>query len=89
MITGGILFVVANVFPLIRIDLFGAEKTMNVIEIFSRLLSSGYYVVAIGVLFLALIIPAMMLLVYMVLLILMHRRKSEKLTEIFWCCFRA
>ncbi len=80
-ITGGILFIVANAFPLIRINLLGVEKTMNVIEVISQLISSGYYVVAISVLFLVLIIPAMMIVLYIVLLLMMHRRQSEELTR--------
>jgi paraquat-inducible protein A len=80
-ITGGILFVVANLFPLIRIDLLGAEKTMNIIEVLSQLIASGYYIVAIGVLFLVLIIPAMVMIDYVLLLVLMRNRKSKALTR--------
>ncbi len=80
-ITGLILFVVANLFPLIQIDLLGNEQHMNILEVISQLLESGYYIVAIGVMFMVLIIPAMVIADYIALIVLMRLRKGEALTR--------
>ena len=80
-ITGLILFVMANLFPLVRIDLLGTEQQMNVLESIAQLLKNGYYIVAIGVLFLVLIIPAMVMLDYISVIVLMRMGKGEVLTR--------
>ncbi len=80
-ITGLILFVVANLFPLIRIDLLGNEQHMNIVESIRQLIENGYYIVAIGVLFMALIIPGMVLANYIVLIVLMRLGIGEALTR--------
>ena len=80
-ITGLIFFVVANLFPLIRIDLFGNEQHMNILESINQLLENGYYIVAIGVLFMVLIIPAMVIVDYIILIVLMRLGKRKALTR--------
>ena len=80
-ITGLILFVVANLFPLIRIDLLGNEQHMNILESIDQLLKNGYYIVAIGVMFLVLIIPAMVMADYITVIVLMRLGKGEALTR--------
>jgi paraquat-inducible protein A len=77
-VTGIILFVVANLFPVIQIDLTGVSQYMNIPVAVSQLFAHGYYVVGIGVLFMVLIIPMLVLVSYTVVLwSLMHRRNKR------------
>jgi len=80
-ITGLIFFVMANTFPLVRIDFIGNEQHVNVIDAISELIESGFYVVAMGVMFLVLIIPAMVIVDYIVLIILLKTGKGKKVTR--------
>ncbi len=80
-VTGLILFVIANLFPLVRIDFIGNEQHVNIIDAISQLIDSGYYIVALGVMFMVLIIPALVIMDYIVLLILLKRKIAKKTTR--------
>jgi paraquat-inducible protein A len=80
-ITGLIIFTLANTFPLISIDFFGNRQETNILGAISQLVSNGFYVVAIGVLFMVFVMPLLVMLDYMLLIILMKRKKNKKLTR--------
>lgn len=80
-VTGMILFLVANLFPLVQIDLIGHQQYVSILEAIHQLYASGFYVVAVGVAFMVLIIPAMVMINYFVAIMLMRRRKGQRVVH--------
>jgi len=80
-ITGLILFVVANLFPLVRVDVLGHEQHVTIISMVKSLFEHGFYVVGIVVAFMVFIFPLMILVIYIILSWLMKRRKGKALTK--------
>lgn len=80
-LSGIIFFVMANLFPLVDIDFFGNVKDVTITGMIERLLDNGYYVVGIGVMFLILIIPLMVILIYAVIASLLLARRGETVTK--------
>ena len=70
-ITGFMLFIVANLFPLVRIDLMGIEGHVSIISMLFTLVDNGFYVVGIVVAFLVLIFPFMAIAILILLLFLL------------------
>jgi len=66
-ITGLILFIVANIFPLVRVDLLGHEQHVTIISMLLSIFDNGFYIVGIVVSFLIFIFPMMILLIYITL----------------------
>jgi len=80
-VTGIILFIMANSFPLVRIDFLGKEQYVNTLAAVYQLVQSGYYLVALGVLFMVVVIPALVLLDFILLLTLMQKKRGEKIVK--------
>jgi len=80
-ITGLILFVVANFFPLVKVDLLGHEQHVTIISMIFSLFENGFYVVGITTAFLIFIFPLMILLIYILLSWLMITRRGYRLTK--------
>ena len=76
-ITGTLLFLIANLFPLVKIDLLGHQQYVSIFEALYQLYASGFYVVALAVAFMVLIIPALVLVDYVVVAYLMRQRRAE------------
>ena len=70
-ITGLMLFIVANLFPLVRIDLLGVERHVSIISMLLTLVDNSFYVVGIVVAFLVLIFPFMSIAIFILLLLLL------------------
>ncbi len=79
--TGLMLFLVANLFPLVKIDLLGHQQYVSIFEAIYQLYSSGFYVVALAVAFMVLIIPVLVLIDYVVVGFLMRQRRSPGLVR--------
>ncbi len=80
-LTGIILFFVANLFPLVKIDLLGHQQYVSIAEAIYQLYLSGFYVVAIAVAFMVLIIPALAMINYTVMMFLMRQRRGRKVVR--------
>ena len=80
-ITAIILFIVVNIFPLIRVDILGQEQSITILSMIARLIYSGYYIVALFVVYLVFIFPIMVFLIYIILFSLIKLRKSRVLVE--------
>jgi len=80
-ITGLILFIVANLFPLVRVDILGHEQHVTIISMVKSLFENGFFVVGIVVAFMVFIFPLMILLIYISLSWLMRYRRGEVLTK--------
>lgn len=76
-ITGLIFFILANIFPLIKIDILGTETFITISSMIVSLVNSGYYLVALIVLYLIIIFPLMIFLLYIAIFILMKFKRYE------------
>ncbi len=80
-ITGLIFFVLANAFPLIKIDLLGVEQFITLPKTIEALFANGFYVVGFLCLFLIFIFPLMIFLINMVLFTLLKLGRGKKMTK--------
>jgi paraquat-inducible protein A len=80
-ITGLILFVLLNIFPLIKVDILGHEQTITILSMVERLIYSQYYIVALFVIYLVFIFPLMVFLIYIILFLLLKLKSSQNFVE--------
>ena len=80
-ITGFIFFIVANVFPLVQIELLGHEQYITIVKTFVALFDNGFYVVGLLCTFLIFIFPLMIFTLNIVLFTLLKLGKGETLTK--------
>ena len=80
-LTGLIFFVLANMFPLIQIDILGSEQFITIPKTIFSLFENGFYIVGFVCLFLIFIFPLMIFLINMLLFTLLKMERGEKLTK--------
>lgn len=80
-IAGLIFFILANLFPLIKIDLLGRETYITISSMVISLAQSGYYLVGIVVLYLIIIFPSMIFLLYISIFLLMQFQSHEYVVQ--------
>jgi len=80
-ITGLIFFFLANLFPLIQIDLFGSEQFITIPKTIFSLFDNGFYIVGLICVFLIFIFPLMIFIINMVLFMLLKMERGEKTTK--------
>jgi len=80
-ITGFIFFILANSFPLIKVDIMGQEQVITILSMIMRLIESEYYIVALFVTYLVFIFPLMIFMIYIVLFLLLKIGKGEEITK--------
>jgi len=80
-VTGMILFIVANMFPLVQMELLGHEQHVTITSMIFSLFSNGFYVVGVVVSFLILIFPLMILIIYSILSWLMMTKRGKDTTK--------
>ena len=80
-ITGIILFIVANMFPLVQIELLGHEQHVTMTSMVFALFENGFYVVGVVVSFLIFIFPLMILLIYATLAWMMIAGQGRDATK--------
>jgi len=80
-ITGLIFFVLANIFPLVKVEIFGHEQYITIPKTIWTLFESGFYIVGLICAFLILIFPFMIFIINMVLFSLLKMRKGKKLSK--------
>ncbi len=80
-ITGFIFFVLANLFPLIQIDILGSEQFITIPKTIISLFENGFYIVGFICVFLIFIFPLMIFVVNILLFMLLKIRRGEKLTK--------
>jgi len=80
-ITGLIFFVLANVFPLVQIEILGLEQFITIPKTIFSLFDSGFYIVGIICAFLIFIFPLMIFLINLVLFSLFKIGRGEKLSK--------
>jgi len=80
-ISGFIFFLLANLFPLIKIDILGVESHMTILSMIIGLFNSSYFIVGTFVLYLIVIFPFMIFILYILLFTLLKLKKSEALVK--------
>ncbi len=80
-ITGLIFFILANSFPIVKINILGSESFITIMSMITSMIKSGYYLVGIFVLFLILIFPLMIFVLYIFIFSLMKMGIYEELTK--------
>lgn len=80
-VTGLIFFVLANSFPLIKIDVLGHEQFITIPKTFMALIENEFFLVGILCAFLIFIFPLMTFLINMILFSLLKMCKAEKITK--------
>jgi paraquat-inducible protein A len=80
-ITGFIFFVLANLFPLIQIDILGSEQFITIPKTIFSLLDNGFYIVGLICAFLIFIFPLMIFVINMLIFMLLKIGRGEKLTK--------
>jgi len=80
-ITGLIFFVLANLFPLIQIDLLGSEQFITIPKTIFSLFDNGFYIVGLICIFLIFIFPLMIFIINMILFMLLKMQRGEKITK--------
>ena len=76
-----IFFIIANSFDIVMIDLNGIKQSITLPSVIFTLFENGYYVVGLFCLFVILILPFTMLIIYIWLIYLMKITKDEDLVE--------
>jgi len=79
--TGIIFFVLANSFPLIKIDMLGSEQFITLPKTISSLFANGFYVVGFICIFLIFIFPLMIFLINIIVFMLLKMERGEQLTK--------
>ncbi|CAA6800883.1 MAG: Paraquat-inducible protein A [uncultured Sulfurovum sp.] len=80
-VTGFIFFVLANLFPLVKIDVLGHEQFITIPKTFMALIENEFFLVGILCAFLIFIFPLMIFLINMILFLLLKMGKAEKVTK--------
>ena len=79
--TGIIFFVLANAFPLIKIDMLGSEQFITLPKTISSLFENGFYVVGFFCIFLIFIFPLMIFSINIILFTLLKMGRGEHLSK--------
>jgi len=80
-LTGIVFFILANVFPLVQIEILGHEQFITIPKTIFSLFESGFYVVGLICAFLIFIFPLMIFTINMLLFTLLKMKRGEKLTK--------
>ena len=80
-ITGLIFFILANIFPLIQMDILGTEQFITVPKTIFSLIDNGFYLVGFLCLFLIFIFPLMIFLINILLFLLLKLERGAKITK--------
>jgi paraquat-inducible protein A len=80
-IAGFIFFMLANVFPLVQIQILGHEQFITIPKTIFSLFDSGFYLVGLICAFLIFIFPLMIFMINILLFILLKIKRGEKWTK--------
>ena len=79
--TGFVFFVLANLFPLIQIDILGSEQFITIPKTILSLFDNGFYIVGLICAFLIFIFPLMIFVINMLLFMLLKIARGKQLTK--------
>ena len=80
-ITGLIFFILANLFPLVQMDILGSEQFITIPKTIFSLFDNGFYLVGLLCAFLIFIFPLMIFVINIILFTLLKIRRGKQLTK--------
>jgi len=80
-ITGIIFFILANLFPLVQIEILGHEQFITIPKTIFSMFESGFYIVGLICAFLIFIFPLMIFTINMLLFTLLKMKRGKKLSK--------
>ena len=80
-IAGLIFFIVANLFPVVKIELLGHEQFITISKTFLALFDNGFYVVGLLCLFLIFLFPLMIFCINITIFALLKLKKAPQFTK--------
>jgi len=80
-ITGLIFFVLANFFPVVKIEILGHEQYITISKTFIELFDNGFYVVGLLCAFVIFIFPLMIFMINIMIFMLLKFQKREALLK--------
>lgn len=80
-ITGFVFFLLANFFPLVKIEILGHEQFITILKTFISLFDNGFYFVGLLCAFLIFIFPLMIFSINILLFTLLKLKKGKMLTK--------
>jgi len=80
-LTALVFFILANSFPLVKIEILGNEQFLTLPKTFMAFFENGFYIVGMLVAFLIFIFPLMVTLIYLVLFTLLKFRLAPDLVK--------
>lgn len=80
-LTALLLFVMANIFPLVKIDVLGQDGYITIISMIESLFNREFYLVGMSVLFLVFIFPLMIIIIYISIAIMMKAKVGKETTK--------
>ena len=81
-ITGLIFFILANLFPLVQMDILGSEQFITIPKTIFSLFDNGFYIVGLLCAFLIFIFPLMIFVINIILFTLLKIRRGIR-----WRCW--
>jgi len=79
--TGLIFFILANMFPLLQIDILGTQQFITIPKTIFSLFENGFFIVGFIVVFLIFVFPLMIFLINLLLFFLLKIERGEQLTK--------
>lgn len=80
-ITGMVFFILANLFPLVKIEILGHEQFITILKTFMSLFDNGFFFVGLLCAFLIFIFPLMIFGINIVLFSLLKLKKAKAFTK--------
>ena len=80
-ITGLIFFVLANTFPLVKIEILGHEQFLTIPKTFISLFDNGFYIVGLICAFLIFIFPVMIFIINISIFLLLKLKRGKELSK--------
>ena len=80
-LTGLSFFVLANLFPMIQLDILGTEQYITIPKTIFALIDNGFYLVGFLCLFLILIFPLMIFMINIMIFLLFKLKRGAKTTK--------
>jgi len=82
-ITALIFLILANMFPIVNINILGQEQYLTITKTFLTLFNSGFFIVGFVVMFLIFIFPFMITILYMVLFAMLYFKVGKFISKEF------
>lgn len=79
--TGLIVFVLANIFPLVQIEILGTEQYITIPKTILALFKSGFYIVGVVCAFLILIFPLLIFISNILLFMLLKMKRGKNMSK--------